>query len=263
MAPQLPNGNNDDSLLQLALSINPIRSDPFDTQHQDPDALNHNLIDDNATEPSDRKPDLFSQKVPAIASDPQSVDALIASEMSKLSVDDREKAYMDVHGVCDYVAETPELIHINLLELQNEIELLPDKQAYNIAEKMDPDFVHDPDFRLAFLRCEKFDCAKAALRIVRHFQMKLDLFGVKKLVMEITQDDLDVDAMDALHSCTGRYMNKFDRAGRIINLTVTTARTFKTDPAVSASGVYLHCCVGHQLINPAVRSSERPSTIQT
>ena len=234
MAPQLPNNsNNDDSLLQLALSINsPIRSDPFDTLEEgDDDTLNHRMSD----EPTDRNPDLLSQKAPAFAADPESVDALIAAEMTKLSVDDREKVYLDVHGISsDYVAETPELVHINLLELQNEIELLPDKQAYNLAEKMDSDFVHDQDFRLAFLRCEKFDCPKAALRIIRHFQMKLDLFGVEKLVLEITQDDLDADDMTCLYSCSGRFLPTRDRGGRVVNLTVPVPRMFKTDAAVSS-----------------------------
>ena len=154
MPPQFD--NMDDSLLQLALSINPTRSDPFDA------------LSAAEAEPSDKDPDLFAEKVPPIASDPDGVDSLIASRMAKLSVDDREKVYLDVHGVPDYfVAETPEVIHFSLLDLQNEIELLSDKRAYNIAEKMDTKFVHDRDFRLAFLRCELFDCPKAALRIVR------------------------------------------------------------------------------------------------
>ena len=238
MAPQLPDtsSNNNDSLLQLALSINPTKSDPFDAQ-QDQDAFNHNRINDNATTrtSSDWNPDLLSRKVPSNATDIQSVDALIASEMAKLSVDDREKALMDVHGVYDHLTETPELIHINLLELQNEIELLQDKRAYEIAEKMDADYVQDRDFRLAFLRCEKFDCPKAALRIIRHFQMKLDLFGLEKLVLDITQDDFDSDTMDALHDFAGRFLKTRDRGGRIVNLMVSRPpEIVKTDALVSS-----------------------------
>ncbi|KAL3935574.1 MAG: hypothetical protein SGBAC_008938, partial [Bacillariaceae sp.] len=137
--------------------------------------------------------------------------------MAKLSVADREKVYMDVHCIADDVAETPELIEESLIALQTNIELLPDKRAYNIAERLVPKYVRDRDFRLAFIRCDKFDCQKAALRIVRHFQMKLELFGEDKLAMDITQDDLDKDDMDALYSGVGRLLNAFDSGGRIIN----------------------------------------------
>ena len=162
---------------------------------------------------------------------------MIAAQMTKLSVDDREKVYMDIHGVpSDYVTETPELIHLSLLEMQNEVELLPDKQAYNMAERLNSEYVHDRDFRLAFLRCEKFDCQQAALRMVRHFQMKLDLFGEDKLVLDITQDDLDVDDMDALYSCAGRFLlDATDTLGRTINLVLTVPKAYKTDSIVSSS----------------------------
>src|SRR5210317_1798076 len=203
MAPKGPKSDNkdSDSLLQLALSITPNNADPFDANY----SLNDSVLNSLNAEPTDRNPNLFAQKVPAIASDPKTVDDMIASRMAKLSVDDREKVYMDVDAVPDTVTETPELIHLSLLDLQNEIELLPDKKAYNLAERLSSEYVHDQDFRLAFLRCEKFDCAKAALRIIRHFQMKLDLFGVEKLVMHITQDDLDADSIDDLYF-GGRFL---------------------------------------------------------
>ena len=225
MALQVTSSNIDDSLLQLALSIAPNTEDPFEeaTQQQQQDGT-----------VADKNPNLFAQKVPPMAFDPQSVESMLASQLAKLSVDDREKAYMDVHGVpSDCLAETPELIHQSLAGLQNEIFSLPEKLAYNLAERLNSEYVHDRNFRLAFLRCEKFDCPKAALRIVRHFQMKLDLFGVEKLVMDITQDDLDAEAMEVLHSCDGRFLNKFDRAGRIVSLNVTTSREFKADATVS------------------------------
>ena len=212
----------------------PVSEDPFDAQ-QEEDALNQtDALNINNAEPTDRNPNLFAKKVPAIASDPESVDVMIASKMSKLSVDDREKVYLDVHGVpSDCVTETPELIHLSLLDLQNEIELLPDKQAYNLAERLSSEFVHDRSFRLAFLRCDMFDCQKAALRIVRHFQMKLDLFGVEKLVLHIVQDDLDAEGMESINWCGSRITEKLDRAGRRISLLVTVPREFKVDSQVS------------------------------
>ncbi|CAJ1951398.1 unnamed protein product [Cylindrotheca closterium] len=150
--------------------------------------------------------------------------------MAKLSVDDREKVYNDVHGIPDdCVEETPELIHNSLWGLQHEIDILPDKKAYNIAERLNPKYTQDRDFRLAFLRCEKFDCQKAALRFVRHFQMKLALFGQDKLVRDITQDDLDMDEMEILHLSNGRFLDAYDRSGRVIAIVVMVKKTYKTD----------------------------------
>jgi hypothetical protein len=83
---------------------------------------------------------------------------------------------------------------------------------------MDPSYTRNRDLRLAFLRTELFDSQQAALRLIRHFQMKLDLFGRDKLAMDITQDDLDKNDMDALYSGTARFISATDRAGRIINL---------------------------------------------
>lgn len=132
-----------------------------------------------------------------------------------------------------FLEETPELIEESLMVLQTNTDLLPDKRAYNIAERLDPKYVRDRDFRLAFIRCDKFDCQKAALRIVRHFQMKLELFGENKLAMDITQDDLDKDDMDALYSGVGRLLNAFDSGGRIINLVVGVPKVYKADAVVS------------------------------
>mmetsp|Transcript_2580 Transcript_2580/g.6201 ORF Transcript_2580/g.6201 Transcript_2580/m.6201 type:complete len:475 (-) Transcript_2580:345-1769(-) len=179
--------------------------------------------------PENKSADVFSKQVPPNATDPESVDSLIASQMAQLSVAGREKAYMDVHGIPDFATETPELIHRSLLQFQHEIEMLPDKKAYDIARRLDPTYVEDRDFRLAFLRCDKFDCQKAALRIIRHFQMKLDLFGEDKLAMDITQDDLDAEDMHALYSSAGRFLNAYDSGGRIINFLIGVPKVYTTD----------------------------------
>jgi len=188
----------------------------------------------------DNVADVFSRQVPPNASDPKSADSLIASLMAKLSVADREKAYMDVHGLPDdHAEESPELIQESLMLLQNEIDFLSDKKAYSIAEQLGPKYTQDRDFRLAFLRCEKFDCQKAALRIVRHFQMKLDLFGEDKLAMDITQDDLAMDDMDALYSAAGRFLNAYDSGGRIINFIVGVPKIYTTGALVSPRCLYI------------------------
>jgi hypothetical protein len=93
---------------------------------------------------------------------------------------------MDFHSVSDLVRETPEMIERDLVQLESEILLLKDTAAYDLAETMDPSYTRNRDFRISFLRTEFFDSRRAALRLIRHFQMKLDLFGRDRLAMDIT-----------------------------------------------------------------------------
>jgi hypothetical protein len=171
---------------------------------------------------------LLSSTVPQEATNAEYIDSVIAKQMSCLSVKDREKAYMDVHGVSDLVEETPEMVEGGLVQLEREVLLLRDRAAYDLADSMDPTYTRNRDFRLAFLRTELFDSQQTALRLIRHFQMKLDLFGRDRLVMDITQDDLDKDGMHALYSGYGRLLIATDRAGRLISLLVARPGEFST-----------------------------------
>ncbi len=52
---------------------------------------------------------------------PDQVDLLVAKQMTSLSMEDREKAYYDVHGVSEEVKETPEMLASSLLQLELEL----------------------------------------------------------------------------------------------------------------------------------------------
>jgi hypothetical protein len=171
---------------------------------------------------------VLSGTIPQEATNPDFIDSVIAKQMSRLSVQDREKAYMDVHGVSDQVEETPEMVERGLVQLESEILLLKDRAAYDLAESMDPNYTRNRDFRLAFLRTELFDSQQAALRLMRHFQTKLDLFGRDRLVMDITQDDLEKDDMVTLYSGYCQSLSATDRAGRIIGLVVPRPGEYST-----------------------------------
>jgi hypothetical protein len=159
---------------------------------------------------------ILIENLPENATNIDVVDALIAKQMMKLSVEEREKVYMDLHAVKIGSIETKEAIDAGLDSLNEEIEKLHDKHAYNIAWSVNSKHVENRSFRVAFLRADSFDARKAALRIVRHFQVKLDLFGDDKLVMDIVQDDLDRETMEAMHCGRGQWLDAKDRAGRRI-----------------------------------------------
>ena len=60
--------------------------------------------------------------------------------------------------------------------------------------------VESRDFLLPFLRCERFDYKKAALRIFDYFEEKKSLFGLDFLTTRIQLKDLDIDTKHCLDS---------------------------------------------------------------
>ena len=147
-------------------------------------------IYDGEDPPLDIGNGLLSGPIPAETPDPNDAEALVARSMSASSKTELEQAYYDVHGITDEVVETRALIEDCLATLDTEIQSLNDKQAYLRAEGMNSDYVKNRDFRLMFLRADRFNTKRAALRLIRHFQLKLELFGADKLAVDITQDDL-------------------------------------------------------------------------
>ena len=167
----------------------------------------------------------------------ENVDAFIAKEMTRLSIAQREQIYYDVHGIAAETAATPAVICESLERLEIEILLVEEKTAYDMAMSMDEKYAMDRSLRIRFLRADCFDAKKAALRLARHFQAKLDLFGPERLVKDIVQDDLDEQTIEAIYSGTMcKKLPSRDRAGR-----VTVAVSFMnkirpdTDPLTKVS----------------------------
>ena len=85
-----------------------------------------------------------------------------------------------------------------LLALNESLGKIKTKGAFEQAQRMNQRYTDNPEFRLMFLRADNFEIENAALRIVRHFESKLELFGPDKLARDITLDDL-----------TAAYTNEF------------------------------------------------------
>mmetsp|Transcript_12572 Transcript_12572/g.18847 ORF Transcript_12572/g.18847 Transcript_12572/m.18847 type:complete len:379 (-) Transcript_12572:83-1219(-) len=107
--------------------------------------------------------------------------------------------------------EPDDLVEKPLKDLDDEIEKLPSDQkgALEKAMQMSKDYVSS-NFRLKFLRAEKFDAHLAAERMALHFEEKLELFGEEKLAREIIQSDLDEDDMASLSSGYLQVLNGLD-----------------------------------------------------
>ena len=142
------------------------------------------------------------------------LSSLIASELSRLSIEDREKALEEIHGVVEVSDEDPMEIQNLLDQVKEELKRIRYKQAYEKAAFLSSAYVTDPDFVIYFLRTDNYNPRKAAIRLVEHFKYKLELFGEHTLVRDIMYDDLSEVEKNILNSGFVYCLPKPDRAGR-------------------------------------------------
>jgi hypothetical protein len=159
---------------------------------------------------------------------PESVDALIASEMNQLSMEERDTIFSDIHGVADIVKEVPDFINFQLLQLETELSKITTKNAYELAKSLSADYVNDPKFRLMFLRAASYDVKVAAAQMVLFFDEKLEMFGIDKLTKDIEWSDLDEDDIETIESGWFQLLPEKDRSGRRVICCFTRLQRFRT-----------------------------------
>jgi hypothetical protein len=149
------------------------------------------------------------------------LDDIVASALHQMTLEDREKLYYDQHGVADIIEETPEFVEKRLEDLQHHLKRFKSKRslptaAISLAESKDPAVVRNPKIALRFLRAERFHAKKAAIRMIRYYDLKLWLFGESKLCKRIVQEDLGQDDIKALKRGIVQGLPSRDRAGRVV-----------------------------------------------
>ena len=140
------------------------------------------------------------------------------SELNKLSIQERDGAIHDLHGVNSISEEDPELIRTSLDSFASELNAIPvrEKQAYLLAKEQSHEHVTNEKFLLMFLRANQFNPKAAAARFIGFFQFKTELFGKDKLGRDIRVDDLNEEDMVCLESGFAQILNARDRADRAI-----------------------------------------------
>jgi hypothetical protein len=123
----------------------------------------------------------------------EDVDKITAVSLNELSMESREQVLYDLHGISKATidVETADFLCAKLQALEVAIQHTPDKSAYDMAVSINPQYVADPAFRAKFLRAESYDVPRTAIRYIKHFQAKLELFDASLLCKDITQDDLE------------------------------------------------------------------------
>mmetsp|Transcript_16058 Transcript_16058/g.39331 ORF Transcript_16058/g.39331 Transcript_16058/m.39331 type:complete len:603 (+) Transcript_16058:198-2006(+) len=156
----------------------------------------------------------------------QEVEALLSQALNGLTFEERQEQQEVLHGVDNRIAEDPTLTEAALKVLDNHLMSSKHGTKYEVAESMDPDYVSARDFRLMFLRTDRYDAKAAANRILRFFDMKHDLFGEDKLAKDITMEDLDQDDIACLK--TGSLQPAgIDLSGRLVFSQFPGLRKFK------------------------------------
>ena len=154
------------------------------------------------------------------------IESSLAKELSQLSVAERENACYDLHGVADEVEEKPDFVEKCLTDLESEICRLEDnkKNAYEMAKKVNPEYICSRGFYLKFLRAERFVPKNAATRLVGFLEEKLKLFGPEPLARELLLSDLNQDDMVLLRSGFFSTVPLRDSAGRVVTVSIPFLR---------------------------------------
>ena len=179
------------------------------------------LVSDTGVVNEEDQEAVLLSPAPIEVPDEQVVESLFTKSLSTMAPSDRENAYDDIHAIPLGPAADPALIEESLERLEIEIEMREDNQAYQLAKLSNPAYVLDRNFRLLFLRSDRYDAKKAAFRMVRHFQMKMEVFGKEKLGRDIVQDDFDEDEMKVLYDGNIQMLPTKDRGGRTMVLVGT------------------------------------------
>jgi hypothetical protein len=174
------------------------------------------------------------------------VDIHIAQALNRLSMQERDQVFHDLHGVNDVIPETHDFVTTKVQELQSNLMYLKDRhpkaKAFQMALEQQSAFVFDPIFLLMFLRSESFDVAKAADRMIRFFDLKLFLFGPDSLCRDITMDSLSKDDTSALKAGFFQLLPFRDRAGRAVLIFFPAFQSYNVaENMVSLTTVFNFC----------------------
>jgi hypothetical protein len=166
--------------------------------------------------------------------------AQVTRALNELSHQEREQAFEDLHGVSPTINESPELIERGLFEMEKYLQETilqfntnnyskpsssssSSSPAFVLAQSINMAYVQNSKLRLRFLRADRFDATKAALRLVQWLQWKLELFGQDKLCQEhIRLEDLDDNGRAMVQSGRVQVLPSRDHRGRAVVLSAAS-----------------------------------------
>ncbi|CAJ1967434.1 unnamed protein product [Cylindrotheca closterium] len=145
-------------------------------------------------------------------------DAELASSLEKLSLEEREKALFDLHGIYSSNSQNEDEARQQqwMDTMKEQLNKKKHGTAYELAEKLDFAYVSNPILMDMFLKacdCEPFEASE---KMIYFFELKRQIFGVQKLVKDITLDDLDEKDKEYLIDGSIQILPFGDMSGRDI-----------------------------------------------
>eukprot|EP00934_Nitzschia_sp_Nitz4_P000192 Nitzschia sp. Nitz4//scaffold67_size101165//80902//82521//NITZ4_004540-RA/size101165-processed-gene-0.120-mRNA-1//-1//CDS//3329556507//192//frame0 len=143
------------------------------------------------------------------------IDAMLAADLNRMSVQERNNLIEELHGVEGEIEETPEFVEECLHMMHLELERARGR-TYQEAMQANSDYITSRRFGLMFLRASSFDPIKAAIRMGKFLKEKKQMFGAHTLGRPLYLSDLDKDEMKALKSGLHQIFPSRNMAGKIV-----------------------------------------------
>ena len=167
----------------------------------------------------------------------EEAEKVISEGMTNMSMNERENVLHDLHGVSSIHQEDPDMVAKCIQEMN---EVLARKSSSNNNNNNNSSN-HSLAFHYAwtnhreyvqslfmmFLRCYHFQVEEASNRLMKHFEMKSELFGLDKVGRHIMIDDFSDDDLKCLRQGPYQILPVRDRAGRVVFVTVFYQQVYK------------------------------------
>ena len=138
--------------------------------------------------------------VSSVHNDVGEMEKVWAKELYKLSVEERNAISEDLHGVSvsihNAVREegwSAQELHqcLDMFQLEIETNIRPeDKRSYVLGLEMRSSYILSSVFRLGFIRAERYDVKKAAVRYCKCLDFLVQIFGRDALLRPLRLSDL-------------------------------------------------------------------------
>lgn len=156
------------------------------------------------------------------------IDEVLTQAMKHLSFDELQREQEELHGITVSNSTEEEAIDGMLMALERILNRLKPGTKFESAQRIDSAYVARREFRLMFLGGNRYDPKAAAEQLIRHFEIKFQLFGDNLLTKDITLADLDADDISSLLSGSLQVSKWTDRSNRTIVLELPGLRYYKT-----------------------------------
>jgi hypothetical protein len=172
---------------------------------------------------------MVPQQQQHLAKDDKDLEAVMASELNALTLNDRNLVQEEIHCVRSMaVKETPTLVNDALERIrqrttQISLEGICGSDAFREAFALNLPYVHSPEICLKYLRVDFFEVELAAMRMMNNLELLFRYFGLIALQRPLRFSDLDKEEQDCFRAGSVQILSRRDRGGRLVTVHQETA----------------------------------------